>query len=1493
MPLRTPKVKVIDVIDILTGEVVGDTSFSFVPKDVFWLDGSYWVGVQTEAWEQDEENWDNLERGQWLGPGIKRRPSPIGSQTIIRQYVKNLSVTGATYENTNPDDIAHVDAGDFPLTFEATIPEGNSQIGSINGDYIYEIINTVTGELLTSGSVPKIGNGVGIISTTPNITFTDGSFVARVKIHAPVPYSLPPGYVAPTKYTYKEDNVTYVYDPSYNIGRIPSDPNHPLLLERARMIEEGITRDKPEWITYLVGSGSVDGEWSALKIQVGEGVWDWDQQYQTSVGPVLKRINEDDLSDFTFINFDPMARSISASIYVDRDITDRNSNVIVEEGSYVFGGNRSTRSGPVMAIWVMRKPENPGDLPVIDLLGTDLNPSTGACECALLDHSTTSFKINEAGELYILSKCSLHVLDSNQTTIDKRLPGIPENSNGNPGGQALNIIGDRIYFFSEYFGQFGTQSSVHFYNFLVDQVGDKRTTGDGTVFHGPNCAESWMNKLWGIYQDKPSSDITAKQYLAFYSGKTWAKKPKPGSLTEFIIDSGVEFSANEYNWQRVIEANNVLHIFGKRGPQYSEEDTTTKANNFQDGVFAVSDGKSFSVLDFDYRILKANKTPSNDLDTELDKLEKVLAIGHKVETDDDGISVVDINKYYIIEIDYRGEPQDFEYNPFSGCFISDVEVETTEEGIINSYYKYLWWVDNKWVGRDFIPTDPTVCYLTRTVMTSGDGDTGGYIAYCDQSTDRFPKDNDAFIWNGSAYSILSEDVRRYYKVNIPETELPLFLVWSPTELSWIPLDVIPEDNTEPVLTRTSGEGFVSYSGPDYPYTIDADHSSLEYGGRRGWVPRPNPEPILIYSNSGKFNLELISRYGISYSDLPDYLTADYDNGVWAEASIAPTDGKAYLSKGSDGDIISYTPVPDIEHPYNYEDWYTRGLAREGNVWKVVNIKPTIFSWDVDDKKFIANNLYGTSYDDLPDYAVWTGIKEWTFTDIVPDTNYLIKGQIDGLIYYEPASGFVVPYDTKLWFYRGLVLGTESLIVTAVEPPVFIWNNYDKNFSISITELEYEYYAKETDFPAYLIYTSNEKWMGSNTIPINGSYLKRMVDGDYLSYQLTGSQGGVAQWPYDASKWPKRGLININGIWQPKEIDPPIVVWDNISESFSVDLDHLYNTHGIKDLSEFSNFLIWSSSVNCWSSSDEAVGYYLIKTIDRDQLRYAVDFGETLPLGYNLTDFPAIWLNYTEDSCPVSIEPPTLKWDANISCNDTSGAFYADREELIEGYGIVNLTSLPENIIWDSTCWNSGTPVDGDIYLNRVITPTKVIYCVPSGIDMPYNPDDINTEGNALSLGWDGKACPVFTCPPYNYETCSVIRLIGNENIRGNIVDNEFVPCDCIDAWDCFNGLPVGSKWKVIKLIRHGLPINVIELIDSNIDLRLEKTDNKGYGVAWYRTSGPDYNDDVETYLKTFTKRINYSRIEYLKTPCLNDIEIVILVTPKVVKTKLPVILRLI
>lgn len=174
-------------------------------------------------------------------------------------------------------------------------------------------------------------------------------------------------------------------------------------------------------------------------------------------------------------------------------------------------------------------------------------------------------------------------MDASATELDQRLPGVPRETGGHPGGRCLRLVGGELRFFTEFFGSVGythgTDRFAQFYNTLrtLSSAAGRRQarTGRGTAFHGTNCAEVAWGKYYGWAQDKPFGDPQARQYLAFLENEAWT-----------TTLGG--FSAQNAMWQRLRFAGGNLFASGV-------------AAVGEDALWGVYDGRQFKQASLAFR----------------------------------------------------------------------------------------------------------------------------------------------------------------------------------------------------------------------------------------------------------------------------------------------------------------------------------------------------------------------------------------------------------------------------------------------------------------------------------------------------------------------------------------------------------------------------------------------------------------------------------------------------------------------------------------------------------------------------------------------------------------------------------------------------------------------------------------------------------------------------------------------------------------------------
>lgn len=257
-----------------------------------------------------------------------------------------------------------------------------------------------------------------------------------------------------------------------------------------------------------------DGEWSAVRVEVGVGAWTVADGVFPSPGAALYRktgerpvILENENSNFAGIAFDPLARCVSASCATKIAVRKRSGQFDIPVGSQLIGGLRASRNGPQTALWLLRE-DGTARLLALQTLFTD-----GVCECAKTNHHASDVVQSPDGTVYVLTECALFRYDPDAPTIFERLPGYPPpasaaqtifgtpHAGGHPGGNCLRFPGGagEMVHWTENFG--GVNDGLAHYNRMVRRVGGHDVSGPSTLWHGTNCAENYLGRFWAVRSD--------------------------------------------------------------------------------------------------------------------------------------------------------------------------------------------------------------------------------------------------------------------------------------------------------------------------------------------------------------------------------------------------------------------------------------------------------------------------------------------------------------------------------------------------------------------------------------------------------------------------------------------------------------------------------------------------------------------------------------------------------------------------------------------------------------------------------------------------------------------------------------------------------------------------------------------------------------------------------------------------------------------------------
>lgn len=552
---------------------------------------------QTGLSEQDEKAWNTDEDGRWNGPAP------------LRAVPRNLSIDGATYERIGADDVARLPEG-TQVRARWSLTETGGMDTSVIAGYELILVNTLTKAVIYSeDNLAFTGAGEKAQIIAPSTT-VPGSYLLCARIAStPRAFRLPSGYIRnDSAYKWGTSSTDY-WDYTRNVGKLPP-AGHIYYSRRAALLDSNTQSDRPEDADYIISDEPAGAEWSARLLIIGDGALQVAADFIPPCGPSLYLLTS--VNARTPVVVDPMTRSGN----VLRSLT---------TGTLYFAGQRMTPTGIVTALWEL-------GVAGFSLIGTNLNPSTGACECALSNHGPTEILERPDGGIRVLTKCSKHKLDLTKALPEDRLPGTPSGSDGHPGGHSLRYFSGREYHTTENFG--GTtfydehgNPRAQFYDYLVIQNGDTNRKGPGTVFHGTNDLCLWMGKLWGVMQDKANSDPDATQYITNLETGDWS------------LATSMQFPARSYRWQRVKDLQdgerNVLCVWGKRAG--SEE-----------RLMGIADGRSLDTASFPWAIRRASVSPTAE-----DGKSAVLMPARAV-TGTGAAAAIDTTAWHLVETKGRG-----------------------------------------------------------------------------------------------------------------------------------------------------------------------------------------------------------------------------------------------------------------------------------------------------------------------------------------------------------------------------------------------------------------------------------------------------------------------------------------------------------------------------------------------------------------------------------------------------------------------------------------------------------------------------------------------------------------------------------------------------------------------------------------------------------------------------------------------------------------------
>ncbi len=289
-----------------------------------------------------------------------------------------------------------------------------------------------------------------------------------------------------------------------------------------------------------------DGEWSALRVVVGDGEWSVAAGVCPSPGAALYAKNDDETEAIVTpanaaqyrVVFDPLARAVSASCELTQSLRTNDGQFIAPAGALLIGGLRASENGPQSALWLLRADGT------AKLLGLQTSFTDGVCECAKTNHFCSDLVQAPDGTLYFLTECALFRYDPDAPDVREALPGYPDRSHGHPGGNCLRFpSANEMIFWTENFG--GVSDGTAHYNRMVRRVGGRDLSGPSTLWHGTNCAELYLGRYWAVRSDEPETLYLDWMESGRWQGFAGMKRP---TATHF--------------WQRLRAVGSRLYLWG-------------------------------------------------------------------------------------------------------------------------------------------------------------------------------------------------------------------------------------------------------------------------------------------------------------------------------------------------------------------------------------------------------------------------------------------------------------------------------------------------------------------------------------------------------------------------------------------------------------------------------------------------------------------------------------------------------------------------------------------------------------------------------------------------------------------------------------------------------------------------------------------------------------------------------------------------------------------
>ncbi len=268
----------------------------------------------------------------------------------------------------------------------------------------------------------------------------------------------------------------------------------------------------------------------------------------------------------------------------------------VPAGSFLIAGMRASINGPQTALWLIHTDGT------ARLLGLSENLSNGKCECGKSDHHASDIWQDSDGTVWVLSECSLHRYDPDESRPGLALPGVPVQTGGEPGGQCLRRYEGALCYTTELLVAAPKTPGFgpYFYDYFLRRTATKIETGPGAQWHGPNNSELYGGLLWSTRATAADlDDPETLTVLDTLQGNRWSQGGGE--------NGGIQRPAKTHRFRQLRRRGPQLFVFGY-APGIALE-TPSEFSAFDDVPqnFVIDNGKFWPIA-FPYFVRRVTRS---------------------------------------------------------------------------------------------------------------------------------------------------------------------------------------------------------------------------------------------------------------------------------------------------------------------------------------------------------------------------------------------------------------------------------------------------------------------------------------------------------------------------------------------------------------------------------------------------------------------------------------------------------------------------------------------------------------------------------------------------------------------------------------------------------------------------------------------------------------------------------------------------------------------